>query len=277
MDLDLQLLCVNARMYQRFEFNKPSDKIEFADMLFNGGSIRTYCPACEDESIFKIDPYLVRIPRPKVAGYVNSDYNLEQFNSILDDIYINLIAKCASNQNHTAAFNFYITSDYIIKTGQHPSYTDLTKHDFKKYRRILGDDKYKEFNRAIGLASSDIGIGAFVYLRRIFEHILEQAHLEAKSSSNWDETSYSGKKVHDKILCLKNFLPQFLIDNAAAYSILSKGIHELSENECITYFPVVRSAIELILDDVLAKEEYKRKSEETAKEIQKLNSILKSK
>jgi hypothetical protein len=39
------------------------------------------------------------------------------------------------------------------------------------------------------------------------------------------------------------------------YGILSKGLHELSEDECKTYFPVLRTAIEIILDEKIALKE----------------------
>ncbi len=35
------------------------------------------------------------------------------------------------------------------------------------------------------------------------------------------------------------------------YSILSKGIHELSEEECLQYFKLMKIGIELILDEQL--------------------------
>ena len=46
---------------------------------------------------------------------------------------------------------------------------------------------------------------------------------------------------------MKNYLPEMLVDNPTFYSIVSKGIHELSEKECIEYFPVLQEAILMIL------------------------------
>jgi hypothetical protein len=40
----------------------------------------------------------------------------------------------------------------------------------------------------------------------------------------------------------------------------NKGIHELSEEECLTMFPCIRTGIELILDDILAEEEKQKKA-----------------
>ena len=38
----------------------------------------------------------------------------------------------------------------------------------------------REFTKAIGLAANGVGIGSFVYLRRIFENLVFQAFDEAK-------------------------------------------------------------------------------------------------
>jgi hypothetical protein len=72
-------------------------------------------------------------------------------------------------------------------------------------------------------------------------------------------------------MCLKllvcqvmNLLLYILIkklkDNKNLYGIVSKGIHELSEEECLTMFPCIRTGIELILDDILAEEEKQKKA-----------------
>lgn len=47
--------------------------------------------------------------------------------------------------------------------------------------------------------------------------------------------------------------------NKNLYGIVSKGIHELSEEECLAMFPCIRTGIELILDDVLAEKEKAKK------------------
>ena len=45
------------------------------------------------------------------------------------------------------------------------------------------------------------------------------------------------------------------------YGVLSKGIHELPEEDCLKYFSVVREIIELILDEF----EFARQKEEKIK------------
>ena len=72
---------------------------------------------------------------------------------------------------------------------------------------------------------------------------------------------------------LKDFLPDFLVENAYIYSILSKGIHELTEEECQQHFTPLRNSIELILDERLLNKEREEKSEQIR---QKLGGIQQS-
>ncbi len=39
------------------------------------------------------------------------------------------------------------------------------------------------------------------------------------------------------------------MENKSLYGVLSAGIHTLSEEDCLSHFSVVRSIIELILDE----------------------------
>lgn len=59
--------------------------------------------------------------------------------------------------------------------------------------------------------------------------------------------------MEEKITCLSEFLPEFLVEHKHLYGILSKGVHELSEEECLGSFDIVKTGIELILDEVIEK------------------------
>jgi hypothetical protein len=161
-----------------------------------------------------------------------------------------------------------------MKIGQHPSVADFSEREIKKYRKVLGEEKYKELNRAVGLTTHGVGIGAFVYLRRIFEGLIEEAHIEASKDAGWDEAQYKSKRMDEKILLLANHLPSFLSENKGLYTILSKGIHELSEEECLTYFQVVKVGIELILDEKIEKIERHKKIKDTKSSLSKIKGSI---
>ena len=52
-------------------------------------------------------------------------------------------------------------------------------------------------------------------------------------------------------------------NNSTIYGIVSKGIHELSEEECLQFFPILRDSIFMILE----KWEEERKRIETEKRL----------
>jgi hypothetical protein len=184
--------------------------------------------------------------------------------------------ECSRNNNHKIFCFFYLNkNNNFIKIGQYPSLADLNQREIGHYREILGEDKYKEISKAIGLHAHGVGIGAFVYLRRIFEHLLEEAHKIAKIEKDWDEEGYRNSKVDIKIKKLAKFLPSFLVSNSKLYAILSKGIHQLSENQCMEYFNVVKLGIFLVLDEKLEKLKKTKLETQCAKEISKITQEIK--
>lgn len=128
---------------------------------------------------------------------------------------------------------------------------------------IMSKDDEKELKRAIGLYASGIGIGSYVYLRRIFERIIVTASHKAISDGKIKAEDFGGARVNEKIKMLSDYLPKALVHNEAFYGIVSKGIHELSEEECIEYFPIMKSFIMMIL----RQWEKMRKDEEEEKQL----------
>lgn len=151
--------------------------------------------------------------------------------------------------------NFYVLvcwdreNDYIEKVGQYPSVADIHISQVKKYKKVLGESYIRDFTKAIGLAANGIGTGSFVYLRRIFEHLISEIAEEAVAAGKLDKTQFETSKMDNKIKLLSDYLPEVIIENKSLYGVLSVGIHELSEEDCLTCFPIVRAVIELILDE----------------------------
>ena len=147
----------------------------------------------------------------------------------------------------------------------------------EKYRKILGKEQFKELTRAIGLKANGVGIGSFVYLRRIFENLIEEASKKAQSEiKEFSEEKYKNSRMDDKIILVKAYLPDFLVDNRKLYVIFSTGIHKLSEQECLLYFETVKVGIEQILDEKITQIERTAKLKESEKEIGKVLSKLKN-
>jgi len=182
--------------------------------------------------------------------------------------YATIEVRCKRTDN---IFRYYVLwnpkKQIIIKVGQYPSIADFHISEIKQYKKLLSTDKLKEFTRAIGLAANGVGIGSFVYLRRIFESLIEDAYTMCKNDGTVDEENYKKSRMDQKIALLSTHLPDFLVEHKAMYSILSKGIHELDEETCLIHFDSLRVGIEIILDEKLDELKKKEKIELAKKKL----------
>lgn len=163
----------------------------------------------------------------------------------------------------------------LLKVGQFPSVADFHIYELKKYDKVLSKEKLKEFSRAIGLAANGVGIGSFVYLRRIFESLIWDAFEGNKGSVGMSDNDFAKMRIEDKIQVLDGYLPGFLVENKTLYSILSLGIHELTETDCLTYFDTVRVGIEIILDEKIEEIQKQEKLKKARQKISDLHGKLK--
>lgn len=239
-------LCLETPLYRTFEFERRSIRsIEFFD-----DTIDAYCQGCARDSVF------VCIKNEWIQTFTS--YN---------NHYFKLSFTCTRAQDSKLLFLFRAHKGILEKIGQYPSLADLANPALRKYRPVLSDESYRELIRGVGLASHDVGIGAFVYLRRVFENLIEKAAQKARAEPSWDEDNFKSARMNEKIQILSAQLPPFLVENHSLYVLLSAGVHKLSEQECMKAFPNVKLGIELILDDELEKHQREEKIAKAKREI----------
>lgn len=262
-NINSDLLFLKIGLYEPVQFDETNAKDIESLLIHNSTDIQfdCFCIECKKDSTFK---YLLTEGK--------KEYNMNNYPSnimIRMNAYstpLVFVFSCQRDIKHAYSFMFRITNNEITKTGQFPSIASLEIHSIEKYRKILKGD-YREFSKALGLYSHGIGAGSFVYLRRIFENLIEEARQTALKETRLDDTVYQQSKMDEKIKLLEDFLPLFLVENRKIYSILSKGIHELNENDCLELFPNVKLAIELILDEKIHKLERENKIQSVKKFI----------
>jgi len=228
--------------------------------IAHSATMDAYCIWCDKESVFDAEEY--------VYGKTYSTWKREDFGFRRNSY------KCTRNNDHKYYMYFFRGKDILLKIGQWPSVADFQIPQAEKYRKIIGEEEYKEFTRGIGLAAHGVGIGSFVYLRRVFENLIEEAHVLAQNETGFDQDKYQKGRMDKKIEMLKNHLPEFLVENKILYSILSKGIHELTENECLQYFETVKIGIEQILDEKIIQKEKADKAIKAREAIQKAHGQI---
>ncbi len=214
---------------------------KFLDTIKRGRiQFDAHCIHCQKESTF-------RTKRPPVSGTP-----VDQ-NWMLKPSQFTVTLTCTRNAFHEYKFVFSYENGLLTKYGQLPSLEDIAGADIRKYEKLLPTGYFGELKRATGLASHGIGIGSFVYLRRIFERMIHQHHEILVERGN-EVDGFATMRMDDRIAALKDVLPRALVENKATYGILSRGIHELDEATCKKYFPVVRQAIIAILEQDLQQQ-----------------------
>jgi len=171
-----------------------------------------------------------------------------------------IFLECNRDKSHTIVLDAFINGTELLKYGQYPSLADIAVGELGNLRKAFNKQDAHDFTRAIGLSAHGVGIGAFVYLRRVFENQI-QRRFEAHQDTI-DREKYNKSRMSDKIDMLSAHLPEFLVQHKSIYGILSIGIHQLSEDLCRSAFPVMRDSIKMILEeDARALEEARRRAE----------------
>jgi len=194
-----------------------------------------HCPYCHKTSTFS------RTSEP--VPYANLD------RVVRDTEALGFQITCARDAKHTVLFVLKLKKPLIQKIGQYPSLADIANDESRTYRAVLDKEDGKELHRAIGLAAQGVGIGSFVYLRRVFERLIDRRFEELKEKESWDDADFIDKRMEEKVEFLKGYLPDFMVRNRRMYSILSKGIHDLEEKECLGFFEMLKHGIFFILDE----------------------------
>ncbi len=261
----------NKPIYEKIEVTQEN----IADLanLFNGqAKIDCYCKQCKEKRVFQAPPF-VAFHNPQTSAPVllsdiilneQNNWQLNSFlpqqesenrpqwywcNAIIENCLNCMVLRfdCAMDHAHSIFYILKIEGNFIRKVGQYPSIASLLFPEIDRYRKILSEDDMKLLKRSIGLYSDGVGIGSFVYLRRIFENVIIQARDYAEKDNKIDLSNFQAVKMAEKIKILKAYLPEFVVENAQIYGIVSKGVHELSEEECLEYFPILRDSILIIL------------------------------
>ncbi len=240
-------LCLRLPLYEAVSLEK-GDKESVKNLISANMSFDAFCLECGQNSIFHTHRTVGGGARGSTSYVHSEDKTTDQNGNFRHaDFYVEM--HCSRNPSHTMRFVFCIQNNALTKIGQRPSLADISANELKKYRKLLGNQRSSEIFKAIGLASHGLGIGAFVYLRRVFESLLNDKR-QVLESVGTKIDGYDEMRMDEKVLALKEGLPSFLVQNRSLYGILSKGIHELEEDVCLEIFPVVRDSIFIILEEV---------------------------
>lgn len=258
-------------LYKRIKFS--DEETEKADALIKfldfEGHIDGYNPELNENTTYKVEFRNYNRDRYSIGQYCGvSRRELKCVRTGFTIDFYFLLEEIDDDENEEVHYIFQ-------KIGQYPTIADLEIGKYKKYSKVISKEHLRELNKAIGLSANGVGIGSFVYLRRIFETLIENYHQIALKTDGWNEDAYEKSRIAEKIQLLKEYLPEVVVKYKKVYSIISKGIHELDEQECLKYFPIVKDAIISILEQDYLIRENKDKQAELDKDIKNLVKKLK--
>lgn len=247
----LQSICLQQTLYSPIQLNPERDEKLLERLRFSGVSFDAHCVHCGQTSTFRT---LAReMPEDTFAAALKSGALAESARKRIEKLVLEsgqfaIHLNCLRRPDHI--YSYFFTYDaregLLSKIGQDPSLEDVAGADIERYRHILGAD-FAELRRATGLFAHGIGIGSFVYLRRIFENLVERAR-QAADTDDVRKEEILAMRMSERVQELAVHLPPAVVRYKGSYSILSKGIHELTEAECKQYFPVIRAAIITMLE-----------------------------
>lgn len=208
----------------------------------------TYCPGCKKE---------------RTVVNLQQAREYYQVLPITREVLVFQFA-CLSPTNHHFVFLFLEQNDGYWKFGQYPSTLEMLQPQFQnnlnELESLLTEDEISPIRKALVVASNGYNIGAMTYLRRPFEKIINEELLEHCKDAGSDFSELSRLRIDEKIEVLSKKLPKFMSENSYIYSILSDGIHNLSDEECGDVFHICAESMLIILNE-RAEISQKRKRE----------------
>jgi hypothetical protein len=226
-----------------------------------------YCPDCKQPSLFSApESREHRLAQLAVPGRGSEPPGLASF-GLFSRTYV-----CERNRAHSISVVVAFHRDGSIeKVGQSPSAYDLLAIDKAKHARELEDaGRADEFVRAQILHSYGFGIAAFLYVRRVLEHIVNLAERDASNEGKLHKFDTQYPPMHERIAALPGFLPDVMVRNAHAYKLLSEGVHSLNDEVCARHFGVLKGAVELFMAEHASKREQAGRISELEKRMSQL-------
>lgn len=247
--MDNEKFLVELGLYDKVKIGYE-DYLDLINLLSGKEKIDLFCSKCREKRTFIAKSNKVKVSKKYEPITVNifetygeqSKEDEEIYNSIKaqeerekrqefeqflkDNEFTVLHYVCSRDNSHQLTFVLLIDEFTIQKIGQYPSYADIDIPQADVYRKELGRKYYNELKRAIGLYSCNVGIGSYVYLRRIIEKLILDALQEAvkegvvtQEEFEIDENKHQ-RRVEDKIKLLSEYLPKPLVDNKAVYGVI---------------------------------------------------------
>jgi hypothetical protein len=226
----------------------------------NVGTFDCFCTTCK-----RITPFICQS-----IVVDNRGGGLRHGNALAQPPSVFALRSVCQRDLTTYLYAFQKVGDRLIKIGQLPSMADISFGELKGIDKGLEPVDRKELGTALGLFAHDAAAGAFVYLRRVFERMInraQQRHPDAPIDG------FDQKRMDEKIDALRGALPERVVKNRRVFAVLSQGVHELTDEQCKALFPLVKA----VIFEMLEQEEHQQRKAANERETEAaLQAVLAS-
>ncbi len=244
-------------------------------------SINKFCPVCKEKRTFILgNKYIPQIDTFSLVNITRTHRTIEPNYTVF------LYYLCVSCKKFNRSFSFFVgeNKEYIQKIGQYPAF-DIT---IKKHLREMLGEYIDFYQKGLICEYNSYGIGAFVYYRRIVEGIIGNLLnsipelMTGEEKQKYEEAMEkvkNTKQTQEKIKLIKDLLPSILMPEGfnplkMIYDMLSKGIHNKTDEECLDYSRAIRKSLIFLVEIILhAKKQNKEFTESMKKLLEKSRKI----
>ena len=246
--------CIDCKMEYPFSFTVSGDRVSYGPVSAVGFSL------CLLNDLF--------LDRKEGLNNLDRAFNIEDIAD--DDIhFFEYLFRC-TNEPDSHKYKMFVSVEKkndlirVTKIGQYPSIIDVRGFDFECYKKQLNVlNAYQDFRRAELCIGDGFSAGAYTYLRRVFEKMLNKYCDGLNLEDNRTETKIKA--------CKPSFDPRVHKLLPRLYKVLSKGIHELDDSESQNYYEYLRIIIVMQLEFVKENDD---KESQTKMLDNKLNDIV---
>ena len=250
---------------------------------FMQNSLKSVATTSKYNGLESLNMFKLTMEEDKIK-YSDSSYSSTTSNELYlfsnMNLYIFKEFKCPSCEKRIVMI-FDYDGKSIKKIYQSYQNTLINEDEMKRFKKLklLDENDILELSKANKCKTLGMSIASFVYLRRVFENMLDKIYNREKEKIKLEKTKveFSSLPIKEKVSLLKAYLPTLLNEKSSnakygeLYKILSEGIHNLDEKTCDSLFNFL---IELILL-ILEKEQSMKKEEQYLKQLsQTYNTIF---
>jgi hypothetical protein len=179
-----------APLYSEYDLRPlDAEQRSFAfDLFYEALIVDGHCVGCRKASTF-------HRTEPKTRRLDHEDLKHIEEN----EPCLLMTTSCTRDEKHQIVFVFRTDNFIIQKIGQYPSLADIANDESRTYRQVLEQTDSKELHRPIGLAAHGVGVGSFVYLRRVFERLITRRFDAFKENEGWSVDNFLSRRMDEKI------------------------------------------------------------------------------